>query len=256
MRVSGDGINLSRGGAVAVANNYVANAIFNNQATLNSTVIAKSTAFTGQDSIVGTFSFWFKVDPTSAAGGVQSDVFQFGTANAFLIRRNITTNVLRIYAKNSDTAVVMDGVTTSNFSAAASAWNHVHIVWDFSGTGAVVIKINNVIESMTWTTNPNSVSETNIGFTAQGDGGVGITNNASGGSRFPGCIADVFLDQLVSHSSSNFIDGSGKPRDISALGSPQALLSEPAATYATNNGSGGNLTTTSALTDCASSPST
>lgn len=235
---------------VAPLATYVTQAVVNNGTNAS---ITRSAYFDGAaDCARGTCSLWLQMSATSS-DTTQYVVAQFSTGNCMLIRRE-TDSLMTIALENAAGTAVANGKTASAFTN-ANGWHHLHFVWDYSGTGSVIVTVDGVIETMTWTTNPNTVSATNVGFFTNSTGGIGLTNGAAGGSRVPGCITEFFLDQTYAIPASRFIDGSGKPKDISALGMPIAYFRGPITTFNNNLGTGGNFTATTNMATCTTSPS-
>jgi hypothetical protein len=98
-----------------------------------------------------------------------------------------------------------------------------------------------------------------VSFGASPDGSTPLVGSIADAMAYVGTALLDVDGSLPTETLRLFIDADGKPvnpaRAVAALGTPTMLFSGDAASFATNQGSGGAFATTGTLTDAASSPS-
>jgi hypothetical protein len=204
----------------------------------------------------GTFSGWVRLD------GGDNTLLSILSFNEATINRatNVDpyafSNSFILKLLNSGGAGVYYFGTTASYTTNA-AWRHILASWDTTGGGTSHLYINNV-----------SDKSVRYGSTGQDVGyvfpfAVGTEAGSAGTSNFNGGMAEIwfnptFLDLSVASNRAKFIDPTTlKPVDLGANGSTplgsqpivyQSLRSGDAVTaFATNRGTGGNLTITGTL---------
>jgi len=239
-----------RGGAPA----YAANAV-----DLDGTndFLTRGAGLTGAiDSQTGILSTWVRLDGGDAtAMNLLTD-----SASNQIIRRNGAnnfsfdlTNGANFYTFRSTTAYTASGT-----------WRHVLASWNTnftSGNRLGHLYVNDVSD---FTLGSESASAFLIDYTLA-DWGIGARPDGNG--KLNGCLSEFyfapgqFLDFSVQANRRKFISATGKPVDLGADGSlptgtaPIIYLNNPAGTFGTNKGTGGNFTVTGTLDTASTSPS-
>jgi hypothetical protein len=219
--------------------------------------LLRGAGFTGAaDSSTGIFSAWIRLDGGDASGLYICS----NTGDKFIAYRRSNN---KISFNLSGTAGGDFGFETVNSYTASAAWLHILASWstNFSaGNKLSHLYINNTSDkTVIYDTDPGFI----IDYTVA-DNSVGA--NTAAGSKFNGCMSEVyfapgqFLDFSVQANREKFILG-GKPVSLGADGStptgtaPILYLKNPAASFGTNSGTGGNLTITGTLDVATTSPS-
>ena len=209
----------------------------------------------------GTVSMWFRLD-----GGDGSDMTMFqaattlgGAVSRWRVRR-VSADIIDIIGANAAGTTILDIETSTTYTAGAT-WRQLLASWNLA-TGASHLYITDV-DDLTVTTE----TDDSIDYTVA-DWAIG--GQASGGTKFNGCLAEVYLtltyiDLSIVYNRRKFISSSGKPVYLGADGSAptgtapivyqRVAVGDAVASFATNLGSGGDFAITGTLTDGSTSPS-
>lgn len=211
------------------------------------------------DSKQGTFSAWFRFDGGDGNSFIvfSSDTTLGGGGVRFFVQRT-SAHQFAISGRNSAGGTILSIATTAGTYAASSTWLNVLVSWDLATAGARHIYINDVSD-LTQTTFTNDTMDHTLA-----DWSVGAT--AGGSSKLDGCLAELFfhtayIDLSNSTNRRKFITATGKPESLGSDGSlplgvqPLIYLNNPAASFGTNKGTGGNFTINGTLDAASSSPS-
>ena len=233
-----------------VTNSYKANAVNFDGNTWLSRTLAFSGIAQGKK---GTFSVWVKTNTVGAA----LFFIGYGTpANKFVA--NLTGSQYQIAGNNAGGTAILTEKSSANYPT-PQGWTHFLASFD-GNTGINQLYINGTSDLLT---------STNTGGVIAYDGdriGVG-TNFNFPTSKIVGDMADLYfnaidaVDLSVQANRDKFIKN-GKPVFLGASGqlptgsSPTVLLSNSAATFQNNLGTGGNFSIAAgALTAASTSPS-
>lgn len=217
--------------------------------------LTRGSDFTGSaDSKVGILSFWMK---KGGGDGTLQRIFR-NTGGYLEVFLN-TSNKLSIGLYDAAVTAAFDVTTTTTTITADGLWHEILVSWD-AATATIQLYIDDVSTALTHTTASNNV---NINYT-QPEWAVGA--NTTGSDKINMSLADFYFNMVTSidlSSATNralFRDPSGRPTFLGATGqlptgtAPILFLSGAAATFATNLGGGGGMTTTGTL-DNTTSPS-
>jgi hypothetical protein len=196
-------------------------------------------------------SIWTKVaagDAYFLLGSMENGVIDFNVQAGHITMNTYDADF------NGDRLSDLDGYATAE-------WTHFLIAYDRTDTNKCKLFINGVdnteVDYLSNTTAPTLVGETDF-FVGWNGSGVD--------KEFTGDVADIYiafgqwLDLTNPANVAKFI-ADGVPVDLGANGStptgtaPTIFFKGPAASFATNLGTGGPFTLTGALTDAATSPS-
>lgn len=215
------------------------------------------------DSKVGILSFWHRMD---GGDGAQKAILAAsttvgGASSRQLVFFNGVSNRLQIVFKDAADATVLNATTGASFTTSAS-WHHFLISWNLA-TSQCQIYVDDIVD-----TNTPSITNANIDYTLA-DWSIGAQPNGS--IKLNGCLAEFYfntatsLDLSVVDNRRKFRSVSGKPVDLGVSGSTptgsQPIIYQKIASggvasdFATNLGSGGNLTVTGSLDLGSTSPS-
>jgi len=215
------------------------------------------------DSKTGIFSCWVRID-----GGNGTDMYILDNATSlgafrFFVRRR-STHAIEIYGYNSAGVGIMDLGTFNTTYSSSSTWLHILASWDL-GAGTYTLRISDTADTAITTFTNDSIDHTTGAFY------VGASPVGGSGGKFNGAIAELYfapgqyLDCDLVYNRRKFISASGKPVHLGSDGSlptgtaPLLYLhlddAEAAANFATNRGTGGNLSVTGSLDTASSSPS-
>lgn len=208
------------------------------------------------DSTQGILSFWLRLD-----GGDASTMYLFADDSLFVEVARNTSN--KIYVNLYGTFILLSLTTTSTYTSGAG-WTHVLMSWDtnFSAGNKLSHIYKNDVDDKVVSSDPNAAA--NVDYT-RSNWVIGAT--AAGGSKLNGCLAEFYfapgqyLDFSNSANRRKFISAAGKPVDLGVDGSlptgtaPIIYLNNPAASFGTNKGTGGNFTITGTLDTASTSPS-
>lgn len=198
-------------------------------------------------------SFWMYVAPSTWPASGTLFEFRDGSGNPRLEVKLASSGRLNFIGDNAAGTPILQRVLNTS-TLAVQTWYHIAVAYDLANTTAHVY-INGVEETSfaISTTTDDTIPEL-----AQ----VGLFATRTGSALCDVWLFDPYFDHTTFRDISdsgvlaNFIDGDGKPVDLSAYGSPQILLDNPHGTFYTNSGSGGNFTANAGpLIEAASSPS-
>jgi hypothetical protein len=206
-----------------------------------------------------TLSFWLRKQGSD--GVTERVVAGFGavgasSANIFTRCAKQSTNAMALVGENAAGTVILNIASSANTFEVADGWVHFIASVDLTDTAKRHIYVDDVSDLVV-TTYTNDTLDLTLA-----DWAIGA--DADGGTKLTGDLAEValwgaYIDLSVTANRRMFIDASGKPvnlaQAITTLGTPLIYQKGPAASFATNNGGGGNFTVTGALTDAATSPS-
>jgi len=212
------------------------------------------------DSKSGILSAWLRID---GHDGVQIFILEnYSSALRFFFYRN-SLNTFTISGRNASGTVILSLVSSTTYTT-SSTWRHVLASWDLA-TAAGHLYINDVSDLGSSTLTNDTLDYTTGAFA------VGASPVGAPGDEFDGAMADIYfapgqyLDFSIAANRRKFISPSGKPVHLGTDGSlptgTAPLLychlddGEAVANFATNRGSGGNLSITGALDTASSSPS-
>lgn len=205
------------------------------------------------DGKAGTFSGWFRLD---GGDGASLTAIMNGAASAtcgLRIHRNASSR-WQVQGRSPADALILVMSSNTLFTQ-DTEYVHVLMSWDLAqAKGHVYINdVNDLLAGPTLTNDTIDYADTNWGVGAETDGGA----------KFDGCMAAVwfsttYLDITVEANRRKFILENGKPARPVGM-TPALYLSidggAAAATFATNRGSGGNLSITGSLDLASTSPS-
>ncbi len=234
-----------------------------------SSYLYRNTTLTGvANSPTGLMSLWIFWDGSGAhVFGNAADFNDLLPGNVRATSNNVESITGLITGNNL-------AVLTPNSSLAPNTWTSLIVSWDTNfGAGLKVVKIaiNDVVQTLTIVA--NSGVPYSFPYSTRVSWAVGAYGTSTNGTEhvnnsliYQGYMADfqfwagIYLDLSVDANRRLFIDADGKPVDptdaSSGVGSTQTLLfSGDAATFGTNQGTGGSFTTTGTLTDAPTSPS-
>lgn len=194
----------------------------------------------------------FNATPTTARRVIQSR----GGTNGIFFGTGVSSEV-EITAWNSANSLVLnvDGVD----SLTTGQWYHIMASFDMSNAARRHLYVDDVDKL-----NVSTYVDDNIDFTQTNHY---IASNEASGNLLNGCLSelyinyDEYIDLSIEANRRLFIDASVKPVDLGSDGStptgnaPIGYWNNPFGSFETNKGTGGNMTVTGALTECASSPS-
>ena len=225
--------------------------------------MARGAGFSGAvDGKSGIVSFWYR---TEAAGGEYRTIFTDSTGNAYVSARRVTGLETITVAMGNTTPAVSFSRTTSALDN-TGAWIHVLMSWDVAAS-AVHLYVNDVSDS-----HPGGMVDQTLDYT-KSDWGVGAfpPGSYTGINKLSGGLAELYfapnqyLDFSIETNRRKFITATGKPAPLGTDGAaptgtaPIMYLhlndGEAVANFATNRGTGGNLSITGTLDTASTSPS-
>lgn len=211
------------------------------------------------DSKTGLLSFWFRVD--GGNGTTRRVFFCYAPSNQSFMVFLTDTNKMRVRAETASLALMLSCDTNSSITASGS-WRHILASWD-GATSALHMYLDDISDKQASPT----IVDLEADYTLE-NWYVGSTNGPA--QWWNGCIAELYfapgkyLDLSVTANRRKFISSTGKPVYLGALGQvptgTQPLVYQriasngSAADFATNLGSGGNLTVNGALGVASDSP--
>lgn len=230
-----------------------------------SDILLRGGGMTGAvDGSQGILSLWFRLD--GGDGTTRIILTNLGAVNQTVYLGLNTSNELRFRLTN-DGADNFTAVSVTTFSV-GSTWNHIIISWDtnFSaGNKLVKMVINGVTESPVIT---DASAAFSVDYT--------VTDWAIGGNTTPviswdGCLAELYfnsatyLDVTQASNLALWRTVGGKPENLGLTGNTPTGTAplgyfhlndgESAANFATNRGTGGNMSITGTLDTGSTSPS-
>lgn len=167
--------------------------------------LERSDPFTGiSDGPEATFSCWFRLD---GGDGATQHIFNGST------QRTITrtsANVISVDFRGTGRVTM----STAGTHTTSTTWKHLLVSFDTNTVGARHIYITDVADTSGVTFTAGNVPLTD-------DFGIGAASG--GGSRFNGCLAEVFfhndfIDISVEANRRKFITATGRPEYLGALG--------------------------------------
>lgn len=211
------------------------------------------------DSKSGIISVWLRFD----AGTSQQFILDNAAASLrFFLYRTSLNNIV-VSGKNAAGATIL-GLPSASTYANGATWRHVLASWDLA-TAAGSLYIDDVSDLGSATLTNDTLDYTTGAFH------VGASPAGSPGDELNGCMADLYfapgqyLDFSNVYNRRKFISASGKPVHLGtdgALPTGTAPLlychlddGEAVANFATNRGTGGDLTITGTLDAASTSPS-
>lgn len=216
----------------------------------------RGAGFTGAaDSFTGIFSAWIRLDASNA------NKYIFGNtgdkcALYFDSSGRININLTGIVSGDF-------GFRTVNTFTTSATWINVLAAWDTALSAGNKISHLYISSSSDKTVAYDTDPIFLVDYTVA-DNAVG--SNAAAANKFNGCMSEVYfapgqyLDLSVQANREKFILA-GKPVSLGADGStptgtaPILYLKNPAASFGTNSGTGGNMTITGTLDVASTSPS-
>lgn len=202
------------------------------------------------------FSLWARIDALQLGFILDIENTSAG-ATGFYIEYDGVSN-FHVVGLNAATTTILNVATTAGYGI-STKWLNILFSANLA-TGATNLYVNNVSDK-------NAITATNdtISFT-KNDCRIGADTTA-GGNKFNGGLAEIwcapgqFIDFSVAGNRALFIDSNGFPVNLGSTGqtptgtSPVIYLKNPASTFYTNSGTGGNFTTNGTLSIANSSPS-
>ena len=229
---------------------YTANAVDNNDA-----VYGYASSYTGGPAAgkTGTISFWvyFDYTPIDTTAEVFFEAMDAGGGTRWFIRKQSSQQILWQLRNSSNTNILV--FTSVNGVFSAQTWHHVLLSWDLAATTRhVYIDGSAVTQASGSITNDTVPAIVEISVAARTTGAdVGNFN-----------LSDFFADEVyrdITQAANRGLfrdEVTGKPVNLSGLGTPHLLLTGDETNFFTNNGTGSNLTETGgSLTAAATSPS-
>lgn len=222
--------------------------------------LLRGSALTGAvDSATGIFSVWLRFD---GGDGSEQGIWRDNESRFTIVRQ--TTNTLRVQLRNSagTSSLTFDTVGTLT---AGGTWKHILASWNTNFSAGNKVTHLYVSDVSDKTVISDASGTFNVDYTPSTNVAVGATT--AGVSKFNGCMAELyvaigqFLDFSDSANRRKFISAIGKPVDLGADGSlptgsaPIVYLNNPAASFGTNKGTGGDFTITGSLDTASTSPS-
>lgn len=217
--------------------------------------MTRGAGFTGAaDSKTGIVSAWIRLDGGDAA------FLRVIAIATFALHRN-SSNKFAVLGYTSGLSNILSIPTSSSYLLGAT-WYHVLASWDLANAVGHMY-INDVSDVGT-----TVLTNDTIDYTAA-DWGVGA--DPDGTELMDGCMSEIYfapgqyLDFSIIGNRRKFITSGGKPVYLGSngglpTGTAPILYShlgdgETVANFATNRGSGGDLSITGTLVTCSSSPS-
>jgi hypothetical protein len=232
---------------------YTANAVKFDGST---TYLSEAANLTGiANGKTGSASFWIRLD-SSGAGPIVAILNSGGIAHLNISFGNAATNKFGVIGRNSSGTTILALTTVLTYSPGIT-WYNILISWNL-GTGATNLYVNNVSDANAVTVINDTIDYATTGNVCDvgGNPGIGIINGALSEVWFD----TSFIDFSVSGNRAKFISG-GLPVNLGSTGqtptgsSPLLYLKNPASTFYTNSGTGGNFVTNGTLAIASSSPS-
>ncbi len=218
----------------------------------------KSSFAGGSASKTGTVSFWFYVDEDSWPTGNKRILDLRSTGVSVLqIGTSFNAGRLNFSWRNAANSSIAGRDTNTNIFSVRT-WYHILLSYDLANLS---VQIYMTPAGGTESVVPIANSSTSNDFVGAIDR-AGVLGLVTGSSVFDGFMSDLWvdtqnaLDLSVEANRRHFVDGNGRPVNISSYGSPQLRLNNPVGSWFNNTGSGGNLTPGGgSLNAAASSPS-
>lgn len=219
------------------------------------------------DGSKGIFSFWFRMD---GGDGISNRIMEArnGLGDLCIQFSRTAANKLNFFLRNADTTASLDVTSGTGSLTAGTGWHHAIISWDTNFTaGNKLVKL--VIDGATDTpTITDGDAAFNTDYTTSD---IFICANTGGSPLFNGCLAEfyfniaTYLDVTQAANLAKWRTAGGKPVDLGADGSTPTGTAPivfqrvadggAASSFATNLGTGGNMTITGTLDSCSTTPS-
>lgn len=223
---------------------YQANAIEFN----NAPFLFRNTALTGiANAKTGTISAWVRIDVDT---GNNESILGLNTGGFFPISIYWKSNNFSIIGKNSSGTIILNISTSAGYSP-GTKWLNVLASWNLA-TGATNLYVNNVSDKTVTTATNDTIN-------------YASDINPNVGFNLDGALSEIwfdtsFIDFSVAGNRALFISG-GVPISLGSTGqtptgsSPLLYLKNPASTFYTNSGTGGNFSVSGGLSIASTSPS-
>lgn len=199
----------------------------------------------------GTLSVWLNTDVDGGTKYIWLMPNEHG--NNFIQR--VSGNTIRVFmVNNSDSSTILDASSTGTITAAAG-WQHLLLSWDLATTSFHCYIDDTSGTSVTTNTN-DTIDYTGTDFRV-------MSNGAS--NKWDGCVSefwwtDEYLDLSVVANRRKFITAALAPVSLGGSGeTPTGTAAKvyhngDATNFQTNQGSGGGMSLTGALVNCATTP--
>jgi hypothetical protein len=211
----------------------------------------------------GIISVWVRLDGGNASNLYIADNAPAAGSSSFYLIRS-AGNTFTIQGRDSPGGTLLLSLQTTSTYTSAATWLHVLAAWDMAVGTSYSIYISDALDMGAAIFTNNTIDYTGGAFTIGGNGSVPSPS-------FNGAIAELYfapgqyLDFSLVANRRKFISASGKPVHLGATGSlptgtaPLLYLhlddSEAVANFATNRGTGGDLSITGTLATASDSPS-
>lgn len=209
------------------------------------------------NSKVGSISLWIRIDATTNAAIIQIESFSF---SYFQVDWNITVaNNFTIKATNSSGTTILQISTSAGYSP-GSIWYNLLASWNLA-TATTNLYINNVSDKTATTVTNDTIDYA----PSSGEFFVGgeILNQFN---CVNGALSEIWFDPTSTIDFTNSANrakfiSTGFPVNLGSAGqtptgsSPILYLKNPASTFYTNSGTGGNFTVTGMLAIASTNPS-
>ena len=244
-------------GGDADAGPYVANAVdFDG----TNDYLLRGSDLTGTvDSSTGILSAWLRFD---GGNGTNLGALYNDTQNVRLVKNS--SDKLRMVLGTSAGGTKQLIFETATAYTAGATWLHILASWDTNFSAGNKIGQLYVNDANDYSLVSDTATAFNVDYTAA-NWSVGA--RTVGDQTLNGCMADLYfapnqyLDFSVEANRRKFISASGKPVNLGSDGSlptgsaPIVYLNNPAASFGTNKGTGGDFTITGSLDTASTSPS-
>ena len=213
------------------------------------------------NSKTGIVSVWVRLDGGDGTQlAIMDNAASLVTPRFYVVRN--ASNKFEVVGRSTIDSLALWRLTVNTYTA-SSTWRHVLCSWDLS-TGSKHLYVNDVSDDAV-------ISTVNIDIDyGLGNFGVGATPYDNS-QKFNGCIAELYfapgqyLDFSAVANRRKFISSGGRPVHLGSDGSlPTGTApilyqrlsdGEAVANFATNRGTGGNLSITGSLDTASTSPS-
>lgn len=224
------------------------------------TYLHRAGNFTGDtDGPLGIFSLWFNV---TGGNGATSRALMRNVSSATVNVSLLSTNQLSVNLSAVGNSPAFTFASTATVLA-GTGWHHLLAAWDTNH--AAGLKIGQMyLDGINVRATPGDVGAAfNIDYT-RGDTGIGAA--ANGINKFTGYMAELYFNDQEYVDISSLVNRykwrglTDHPADLGADGStptgnpPRLYIKGPSAAWATNLGTGGNLTVVGAFTDSPTNP--
>lgn len=214
------------------------------------------------DSKVGLCSLWFYYSTTVNATQFMFTVDASNSENAVIQVHTDSNRRLNILMRTNALSNAWIFLNAAAPLSATPAWHHLLMSWDTEADVGYVY----VDDTDYWTAATNVVTDDALIGYSRANERFTIAGGDYIGSNWQECLAQFwfdsnqFLDITVAANRRLFINADLSPVRLGPTGatptgtSPLIYLDNPAASFATNRGTGGDFTEFGTLADCADSP--